>query len=230
MIHIVDQVLSTTRANILRNQIQAPSDNHWDRYDNPFEQKWVMKKPYDVSLQESIDLLRLDVMKIADRVFPEYEIVCDENKHFEAVFTYVQGDYLSLHLDADIEPASRMSKAVTALLYLSSNGVVGGNLEFWRGTRQVPIWKIGEVNPLFNTLVLFSNHSTAWHGNPGLVTQGFRTVITFSFLNHARAYSRERAFFAPEPDEYWSPEVYELRDKRADAYSYSQVYRVGDQS
>lgn len=230
MFYVVDQVLPDDYAKSLRQDIELLHDEKWDRYDNPFELKYVLQKPYKRPFAFRLSLLHMDVMKIACRVFPHFDLIEDVNNHFQAVFTYYSGHYLSLHLDADIEPVTKMNKAVTALLYLSTDDLIGGDLEFWSGTREAPQQRIADIPARFNTLVLFTNHQTAWHGNPNLVRRGTKIVITFSFMNNAKVYSRERAYFAPEPNEYWSPKVYEMRDQRADATEYAQLYRVGDPS
>lgn len=209
----------------------------FDRYANPFEQKWTWrdKLAFPPSVEELIRIMESTLLDVAEGlVEPPVSLIPDATRHFAGAFIYSKGDYLNVHVDAGIHPTSGWQKAVTALLYLGQ----GEPLEFWDGDccmDEDPQLRalLTTVYPRAGTVVLFTNDDTAWHGVP-LVGDGDtpRVLLTVSFLarglpRETYTNSRERAFFLPRPGEEWSEEMYALRDRRADSEHYSEAYRTG---
>lgn len=193
---------------------------NWERYDNPFERKSVMRKPYD----RNIDLVtqRLTQMIfLAEKLTDVSPLSVDYEGQYTAVFKYDVDDYLSVHRDAERDPLHFREKIATACLYLSTDDQIGSPLEFYTGAQPEQLTAV--IQPIFNTLIMFDNY---WHGCPQPVLHGTRIVITVSFMGHRTEYGRERAYFAPKPGEMWSKEICELRDLRCDPFRYHEVYRV----
>lgn len=202
----------------------------FDRYDNPFEKKWVYKyKDHYDSLFDQLEAWMIDTYPI---------IHVDPYRHWHGLFVYEPGDYLKVHVDAGIHPIffkqdMLMLKYMTVLYYLTE-----ADIEFWGGNSCTdehphllgPGWCYLLHIPA-NTLVAFENDDFAWHGVLQNKSDQLRIVATVSGLtslstnlNHTN--QRQRAYFVPRPDEDWTPEMYELRDKRADSEHYAEVYRT----
>lgn len=226
---------SSVLADTYKAIMQLP-EKAFDRYENPFEQKYT---------------LRDKMGKATSRLFAElefaYPLVSEEfgarlkpdtSRHYAGVFKYMKGDWLNVHVDAGIHPGNGMRKHVTAVLYLGP--ATGGPLELWRGTNcaqadpyvdeavEAP-GPIAAIQPEHGRLVLFENNDYAWHGMPVYDGDEARVVVTVSYLSNALdafENKRQRAYFVPRPDERWTPEMYELRDRRADADHYAEAYRL----
>jgi hypothetical protein len=206
-------------------------DDAFDRYNNPFEQKYTLRDKFHLpaSLALLIETLEQDASRLSQlfgvRLYP------DRLRHYCGVFKYVKGDKLDVHVDAGIHPRVNMRKHVTAVLYL---GQQIAPLELWEGENCAQdnprVIKIANsVTPEHGTLVVFENNDYAWHGVPICDGDGVRIVVTVSYLSDAiDAFDnkRQRAYFAPRPLQHWTPEQYELRNKRADSERYKDVYRV----
>jgi hypothetical protein len=206
---------------VVRRKLLSYTGESWDRYNNPFEQKSVLRKPYsDGGIANLMNLLQSQ-RYLCERLMSQ-SLWLDHDGHFSAVFKYEEWDKLALHLDAEVDPATKRAKVVTALLYLSTDNEIGSNLEFFDGTVDNPIRQTVEITPTFNTLVMFNG---GWHGNPDPVMKGTRLVMTCSFLGEVMESGRERAFFAPYPGETWDQSIMELRDIRANPYRYAEAYR-----
>lgn len=201
-------------ANEVRDELLEATN--WDRYDNPFEQKYVLRKvAYTTHMHSLIDHLLGHVADLPS------DIEIDFTHHYTAFFKYAVGDYLDLHMDAGVHPVTGKRKAWTILYYLSTDDVEGSPLEFWPNH--------SEIEPKFDTTVLFKNIDNEYHGNPLPVTAGVRLVATTSFVSNSHEghfNMRQRAYFIPSVRE-WSLETFELRDRRCDPERYGEVYAIG---
>ena len=206
-------------------------DDAFDRYSNPFEQKFALRDKFSlpVSLALLIQALEQQVSPFS-RLFG-VSLYPDLHRHYCGVFKYIKGDKLDVHVDAGIHPQVKLRKHVTAVVYL---GQEIAPLELWEGENcaqdNPEIIRIVDcIAPKHGTLVVFENNDYAWHGVPTCDSEGPRTIVTVSYLSDAiDAFDnkRQRAFFVPRPCEQWTAEQYELRNKRADPERYKEVYRV----
>lgn len=206
------------------------SDAYFTEYDNPFEKKEVYhtKQPAGV-LGELLTLLEHQIY-LAQVIF-NYRLVLDDLRHYAAIFRYDKGSKLDVHVDAGLDPETGLRKAVTAILYLNSVKE-GGELEFWNGSSCISdkpevFHTLCSVQPKAGRLVLFNNDDFAWHS----VAQcnEFRGAITVSYMTEDISLffnDRKKAFFIPRPEEQWTPEVIDLRDKRASESQAALVYRT----
>lgn len=224
----------------------------YDRYDNPFEQKWSYKKanlggddqnPHP--LLRLVEWMETSLQGSISRIFGVPTVI-DHSRHYCGIFRYGPGDKLDVHVDAGVHPESKLRKRVTALMYIGTpTGDAGGDLEFWNGddctlpasAGSPMVWqRDGLVVPHHGLIVLFENDNHAWHGVSYYHGSHPRYVATVSFLadrqydNGKVSNPRQRAFFVPRPDEKWGPELFRLRDQRADPDRYKEVYRVGNTS
>lgn len=184
----------------------------FDRYNNPFEQKYSVKSK-DLKIFEQMETF----VEPLSAIFG-VQLSVDQDRHFAGVFRYDKTDYLRAHVDAGVHP-NGLGKRVTLLWYPGG----GTPLEFWMGDQ----YKITEpwfhVVPKKNLLFAFENTPYAWHSvSPNRKSHVPRYVATVSFLSDEVIYERKKAYFAPIPDEPWTPNLYKLRDLRAEqGYAYS---------
>jgi len=229
--YTVERLLDRDLDCLTRTILEMPEDA-FDRYSNPFEQKYTLRDKFHLPV--SLDLLIQTLEHDASRFSQLFGISLypDQLRHYCGVFKYIKGDKLDVHVDAGIHPQVKMRKHVTAVLYL---GDEMAPLELWNGENCAQdnprIIKIANsITPEHGTLVVFENNDYAWHGVPICESEAPRTIVTVSYLSDAiDAFDnkRQRAFFVPRPWEQWTTEQYELRNKRADPERYREVYRVG---
>lgn len=98
------------------------------------------------------------------------ELVPDPTLYGGGMHQTANGGWLDLHVDHDFNPNLQLYRRVSVLLYLSSwRAEYGGNLELWEGYRDQQdnlVRCTRSVVPNFNTMVIFTNSETSYHGYP----------------------------------------------------------------
>lgn len=235
-----DNFLKKQFAKNIQQEILSIPENMWDRYNNPFEQKWTLRDKFNFPplLTELFEELESDefVKKLSEIV--GYDLKIDPSRNFWGVHKYDSGDYLDIHVDAGIHPTVKSKKQVTFGIYLSSDWDenYGCDLEVWSGdnasNNDAKIYeKIASISPIFNRMIMFTCNDYSWHGNPTLCSgtdSSKRIFITMSFLsdNHTDLNKRPKAFFVSRPNDPVDEEKDKLRFLRADPEKYAQVYRT----
>jgi len=235
-----DGFLDTEFAEKLQTEILNIPDEAWDRYENPFEQKFTLRNKFKFPrlLSTLFDFLTGEpfVKELSDIV--GYDLILDGTRNFWGVHKYGPGDKLDIHVDAGLHPTMELKKQITLGIYLSSNWKeeYGCKLEIWRGENSANndaklLEKVESIAPLFNRLVLFTCDDYAWHGNPepAMCAEGSKRIfITLSYLseNTADKNKRKKAFFIARPGDPEDAEKDRLRLLRADAEKYKDVYRT----
>lgn len=212
----------------------------WDTYANPFETKDTYTRKDHPILAPAWDFMESRILDTARGLLDLPGLQVDESRHYAGLFRYNPGGQLSVHVDAGIHPLSPkgqpMRKRVTALLYLGRTQ--GGGLEFWDG------WPCTDDPAFVNRcskviwtargrIVLFENHDRAWHSVASNDGSDPRYVLTVSYLlaepsRPVPGYEnmRMRAYFTARPMENWTPDMYRLRNLRADPERYAEAYRT----
>ena len=235
-----DGFLDRQFAEKLQKEILNIPDGAWDRYENPFEQKFTLRDKFQFPqlLSSLFDELSSEpfVKQLSDIV--GYDLVLDETRNFWGVHKYGPGDKLDIHADAGVHPTMGIKKQITLGIYLSSEWKeeYGCKLEIWRGENSANndaklLEKVDSIAPLFNRLVIFTCDDYAWHGNPEPATcpdESKRIFITLSYLseNTADKNKRKKAFFVARPGDPEDVEKDKLRLLRADPEKYKEVYRI----
>lgn len=240
---VIDNFLDPIFAATLQDEILTYPDSKWDRYDNPFEQKFTFNKKneFGENVQKLFDLFESnEFIKELSCLFQK-TLYKDEYKHYWGIHKYNDKDYLDIHVDAGIHPKSKQKKQVTLGLYLSKNWKEenNGHLQLWKGTnacknnaRIISCEK--SILPIFNRLVLFECNDFSWHGNPVAVScksDEKRIFVTMSYMSEEKSdlNKRQRAFFVPRPTDKYNKKKEELRFLRSDPKKYAQVYRTNSQ-
>jgi hypothetical protein len=237
---VIDNFLSEDRAIKIQKEIIEIHSSEWDRYNNPFEQKYTLRDKYRFppSLNGLFEELTSDafVGKLSSVV--GYKLLLDSTRNFWGVHKYCRGDKLDIHVDAGYHPTLNSKKQVTFGLYLSDNWneEYGCHLEIWKGTSCIDanpklIEKVVSIAPIFNRCVLFTCNDYSWHGNPTPVcgdTNSTRIFLTISYLSKTDedANKRKKAYFIDTPDNPYDEEKKKLRDSRADENKYKDIYII----
>jgi Rps23 Pro-64 3,4-dihydroxylase Tpa1-like proline 4-hydroxylase len=234
-----DSFLPIDLANSIQEEILNLPDSTWDRYDNPFEQKYTLRDKYSFP-------------PLANKLFEElqseefmhhlseicgYKLTIDPTRNFWGIHKYKNGDRLDIHVDAGLHPVTKQKKQLTFGLYLSYNWKesYGCHLEIWHGTNanKEPklLNKLHSICPQFNRAIIFTNNDYSWHGNPTPASgedDSKRIFITISYLsnNISDENKRVKALFIKHPDEEQDNEKDRLRLLRADPEQYKYIYRV----
>jgi Rps23 Pro-64 3,4-dihydroxylase Tpa1-like proline 4-hydroxylase len=238
-----NNILDEQFAKELQSEIMNLPIEMFDRYDNPFEQKYTLrdKNKYPPKLQSLINYLISDVFVSKLSSFTGHQLLVDTTKNFYGVHMYKENDKLDIHVDAGIHPVLNLKKQITLGIYLSYNWTYenGCALEIWDGDdSHVDKPKIYEcvtkIHPMFNRLILFTCTDNAWHGNPDPVhiennINSKRIFITLSYLsNEIENYNnkRKKAYFIARPNDPEDLNKDKLRDLRANPETCNLVYRT----
>lgn len=235
----IDNILDTTFAKNLQSELLNTPLEQFDRYDNPFEQKYTLrnKNKYTPLLQELFNELESPdfVDKLSNII--GYKLLLDNEKNFNGVHIYKPGDKLDIHVDAGIHPFTKFKKQVTVGIYLSSNwkDTYGCDLEIWKGSNaseEQPklIECVSKISPLFNRMIIFTNTDDSWHGNPERACgpdDARRIFITISYLSNNISFNnkRQKAYFIARPNDINDIDKDKLRDLRCDPEKFKDIYR-----
>jgi Rps23 Pro-64 3,4-dihydroxylase Tpa1-like proline 4-hydroxylase len=235
-----DNFLNASVASKLQTEILNISEDAWDRYNNPFEQKYTLRDKYNFPtlLKQLFDELTSEqfVSKLSKVV--GYDLKLDETRNFWGVHTYGPGDKLDIHVDAGLHPTQGLKKQITLGIYLSYEWKeeYGCHLEIWRGENASNndakiIERIDSIAPLFNRMILFECNDYAWHGNPEPAVcppESKRIFVTLSYLsdNQSDKNKKMKAFFVARPGDPLDEEKDKLRLLRADPEKYKEIYRI----
>jgi dTDP-4-dehydrorhamnose reductase len=236
----LDGFLEDGFAKALQHEIMSLSDSAWDRYNNPFEQKYTLRNKYNFPPLLGRLFSEFESPEFVDHLSEicGHKLLVDETRNFWGVHKYKPGDYLDIHVDAGIHPIMQKKKQLTLGLYLSAQWKeeYGCKLEIWKGgnaaSNDAKIHeKVGEIAPLFNRLILFTCNDYAWHGNPepSCGPEGsWRIFITLSYMseNTEDQNTRMKAFFVARPEDPVNEEKDRLRLLRADPEKYKEVYNM----
>lgn len=212
----------------------------WDRYNNPFEQKYTLrdKDAFPENCKKLFDILTSqEVLEILSVIAGE-PLYNDPNKNWWGIHTYKNGDYLDIHSDAGNHPITKQKKHITLGIYLSYKWTTenGGHLEIWDGQSVLDDTAkldkcYNKILPSFNKLILFTNTINAWHGNPEPVTINSdekRIFVTLSYVSEKHIdgmeNNREKAFFVKRPNDPVDTEKDNLRLLRADPVKCKTIY------
>lgn len=236
----IDNFLNTDFALKLQQEILNIPSDLWDRYQNPFEEKFTLRNKYNFPklLQELFMFLESDLFVKKISVITGFNLELDPNRNFWGVHKYISGDKLDIHVDAGLHPLTKQKKQVTLGIYLSHNWLESYkcNLEIWKGDNsalknpKLDV-KIDEIAPIFNRMILFTCNDYSWHGNPERAvcpSNSQRIFITISYLsnNLDDLNKRVKALFIDRPNDPIDEEKNKLRILRADPIKFKEIYNT----
>jgi Rps23 Pro-64 3,4-dihydroxylase Tpa1-like proline 4-hydroxylase len=238
--YYMDNCMDNNFATELQNEILNIDKEAFDRYENPFETKFTFRDKfnYPPNLNKLINYLEDDNFIDKLSMICGYKLIKDNERNFNGIHIYNNGDKLDIHVDAGIYHKNGLKKQLTLGIYLSYDWKpeYGCELEVWKGDNagednpklEKCVFKIA---PIFNRLILFTNNDYSWHGNPEPVknnnTNAKRIFITISYLsdNLNDKNKRNKAYFIARPNDLPNEEKDRLRLLRADPLKYKDVYK-----
>ena len=211
-----DNFLDPVLAIRAQREILTLPDDAWDRYDNLFEQKYTLRDKNNLppALETIFSHLNSEPFIKEISNLCGTKLLRDPNKHYWGVHKYDHNDFLKIHVDAGINPQTKLKKHLTLAIYLSycwKEGY-GCDLQIWDGESAakddaILHTKHDQITPLFNRAIFFHNSDNSWHGNP-VPSQGSpnskRIFLTVSYLSEEEVLydnKRTRAFFRPLPSD-----------------------------
>lgn len=235
-----DNFLNEEFAYKLQDEILNIPMNNFDRYSNPFENKYTLRNKYNFPpmLTKLFDELQSEsfVSELSNIVGEK--LLLDTTRNFWGIHVYDKNDKLDIHVDAGIHPVLKLKKQLTLGIYLSKNwkDTCGCELEIWEGDNasdnNATISKcIKKIVPQFNRMIMFTNNDYSWHGNPEPVQcseDSNRIFVTISYLSENINYKnlRQKAFFVPRPNDKYDEQKEKLRFLRANPETCNQVYNI----
>jgi len=223
----------------IQQEILNIPEEQWDRYNNPFEQKFTVRDKFNLpsKCMELFTYLESNEFMNHLSEMVGYKLIKDEYRNFWGIHKYNDGDYLDIHVDAGIHPNNKLKKQLTLGFYFSTDWKEenSGHLEIWEGTNagfdNAKIIKCtNRILPKNNTMIFFECNDFSWHGNPSPVNiknGENRIFVTLSYLseNQGNLNKKQKAFFVPRPDDKYNEEKDKLRFLRADPEKYKEIYR-----
>lgn len=239
-----DEILDETFAYELQNEILNLPTEYFDRYNNPFEQKFTLrdKQSYPTLLNRLISYLESDDFVERLSHFTGFNLFVDKTRNFNGVHIYHTGDKLDIHLDAAMHPHTKDLKTVTLGIYLSKNWLPEYDcaLEIWKGDSGLLDNHrlhhcVDKICPKFNRLIIFTNSDISWHGNPDVAQcpeDANRIFVTVSYLsqNINNSNLRQKALFIKRPQDPYDEKKEELIKLRADSVKYKEMYDYNSSS
>lgn len=156
------------------------NDSRWFHYANNAHQSgkrviWdsgVMPEPL-VSLIKELQSEMF--VTFLERLTGTNELIADPTLYGGGLHQTGAGGRLDLHVDHDFNPNLALYRRITVLVYLSKwRAEYGGNLELWSGYRHagrdVVVERVKRIVPAFNTVVVFTNSESSYHGYPELIS------------------------------------------------------------
>jgi Rps23 Pro-64 3,4-dihydroxylase Tpa1-like proline 4-hydroxylase len=238
----IENYLDMNIYNTMYNELQNIPIESYDRYENPFEKKYTLRKSeFPQSVKNFLESFEsTDFLTILSEYYPAKKIVFDTPHHYWGVHKFGKGDSLSIHADAGIHPFLNKPKFFTIGLYLNGGWEesMQGSLELWDGESLEN--DLPEISRCFrkiqtkpNTFVMFENSKKAWHGAPeayqGDLKLNPRYFVTLSLLldedPEFHYNKRKRAYFAKNKHVDDTKEISEFRKLRADDTKAGDLYR-----
>lgn len=242
----IDNILDYEFAGECQKEILNIKDSEWDRYSNPFENKFTLRNKDNLpnNCQKLFNYLTSEIFIEMLSLKMGVKLFNDSTKNWWGIHKYQHNDNLDIHCDAGIHPITENKKHCTLGIYLSKNWEKQnkGHLEIWNGdkiTDDNPKLKnkVSSILPKFNRLVLFNCTDNAWHGNPepvNIIKDEMRIFLTISYLSNdfSESYSNKnkKAFFIKRPSDPENPEKDKLRLLRVDPEKYKEVYNINSKT
>lgn len=235
-----DDFLITDFATRLQSEILQISDDKWDLYNNPFENKLTLRDKWNLPPLVSILFRELESQNFIQQLekLSGKKLYRDDSRNFWGIHKFKNGDHLDIHLDAEVHPATEQKKQLTLGIYMTTqNWTVGngGNIELWEGdSTSIKECKVS-LEPLFNRMILFDNSDNSWHGSPNPIScddDKHRIFVTLSYMSHSTPLNvyyknnRKKAYFVSRPQDNWNQDKLILRDLRCDPDRCQEIYRT----
>ena len=224
---VMDDFFDEDVARQLAEEFPDYDSDKWFKYDNPLENKKAINNWYNfppVTYQAFEYLLSsMFVESIQGLTDSEVTVYPDYGLHGGGWHIQGNGGLLNVHLDYNIHPKTGQKRKYNLIIYLSDwDPSWGGNLELWDHDPETngPKNLIKTLDCKFNRAVLFDASMNSWHGFSNSIqcpSDKYRKSLASYYLIDAEEGDdeRQRALYAPRPDQKGSKEIEELIEVRS---------------
>ena len=107
--HYQDSFVPVNMAESLQEEILNLPDSAWDRYDNPFEQKYTLRDKYTFPplANKLFEELQSDKFMIHLSEICGYKLMIDPTRNFWGIHKYNIGDRLYIHVNTGLYPIKK---------------------------------------------------------------------------------------------------------------------------
>ena len=230
----VGTALPAELASSLAAELPDLDDWRWRRYENPLERKQLINywdafgpntyRLLTILVSESFSSALGSALKLRGRLLP------DPGLNGGGWHVHLPGSWLNTHRDYDSHPKLDAKRHLNLIFFLQPSWQTGwgGHLEFWSGSEAGPKAIASEVEPSFNSAVLFQTSGVAWHGVGQIAPEAHlprvSLAVYYVLADERTKKGRAKALFYPSDEQRNDPEIAELIAKRADAEMASKVY------
>jgi Rps23 Pro-64 3,4-dihydroxylase Tpa1-like proline 4-hydroxylase len=223
---VIDNFLEENLAHKLASEFPEYEDSLWFEYDNPLENKrtcnhWEKFPPTTYSFFAT--MLGKWHADLLGKLVEAEDLIGDVGLHGGGWHMHKRGGKLNIHQDYSIHPKLGLERKINLILYLSENwdSQWGGGLELWSHNHEInkPNQCEKVIDCKFNRAVIFRTDQFSWHGLPAPIScpEGiFRKSLALYYLSHPseNASPRQRALFAPTPEQQDDPSIQFLIQSR----------------
>lgn len=209
---VIDNFFPLERARKLASEFPPYEDLSWYFYNNAIEKKKTLNHWHQFPLETYRafqDLCRERVQGT----------IADFGLHGGGWHIHANGGNLNPHLDYQQHPKLGLQRKFNLIVYLSEDFKPehGGHLGLWRGDEKRPHELVKSIAPIFNRAVFFDTTQNSWHGlaTPISCPEGvYRKSIAIYYLSNDVGGGREKAMFAPRPEQVGDSEIEALIQRR----------------
>lgn len=231
----IDQFFEPESAAALAAEFLPEDSPKWFRYKNAIEDKMALNdwNAFPALTYRAFNEFYSDRMIATLEDLLKTKIYPDHGLHGGGWHMHGPGGNLNPHLDYSIHPKIDKERKLNIIVYLGEHmrPEYGGHLGLWKDENGQPGELVTEIEPRFNSAILFDTTQDSWHGMSRGLTQPagiYRKSLAVYYMREpaADAPSRGRALFAPREEQRGNEAVNELIKKRSGLETSASVYRT----
>lgn len=221
---VIDNVANEQMLDEVLSVYPKPEDVQWWKYNNVFEKKLAFDRVELLPLQLKLILSEMNskqFVQFLERLTGVSGLIVDTNFAGGGLHQILPGGKLGIHADFNWLKHQQLHRRLNVLLYLNKDWKeeYGGHLEVWDNEVKKCY---NRILPIFNRMVIFNTTDFSQHGHPDPLTcpEGMSrkslALYYYSATRPANEISESHStVYKPRPNDEDSPELQELRKKRA---------------
>jgi hypothetical protein len=231
---VVSDFFETDAALALASEFPPNDSPKWFSYKNAIEDKKALNdwNAFPALTYQAFTAFYSDRMIARLEELLKTKVFRDYGLHGGGWHMHGPGGNLNPHLDYSIHPKMQKERKLNIIVYLGEamKAEYGGHLGLWRDENGQPGELVAEVEPRFNSAILFDTTQKSWHGMSRGLTQPegiYRKSLAVYYMREPApdAPDRGRALFAPREAQKGDESVEELIRKRSSVAESASVYR-----
>lgn len=230
---LVNDFFEAEAADALAAEFPADDSPKWFSYKNAIEDKKALNdwNAFPPLTYQAFNAFYSDRMIAVLEELLKTKVFRDYGLHGGGWHMHGPGGNLNPHLDYSIHPKMQKERKLNIIVYLGEamKPEYGGHLGLWKDDNGQPGELVAEVEPKFNSAILFDTTQKSWHGMSRGLSQPegiYRKSLAVYYLQEpsADAPERGRALFAPREEQKGDKAVAELIEARSNVQKSSSVY------